>query len=206
MQLVDAAKNAKDAGRRAVEEVMDARTRFSPWEISERWLQIAIAQGLHRAVRKSSSPPWRIHDEYPENEITNISSEDPHRIDIVVLHPLPDDEQPWSYCPAIGVIEVKKGWGSLIGDAKRLMRLITSTDQPNDLSAPPPLSWVMLVTLINGADAAAVSENERLAAGQVLQFGLTAVVPCQPAQAQGHSGSAVVIDRWFDVMCYGKSR
>ena len=35
---------------------------------------------------------------------------------------------------------------------------------------------------------------------------LEAVVPCQPAQAQGHSGSAVVIDRWFDVMCYGKSR
>jgi hypothetical protein len=100
MQLNDAARIAKDAGCRTIDEVMDARQRFSPWEINEAWLQIAIAQELHRQARKPGSPSWRIHDEYPENGITNVLSEDSHPIDIVVLHPAVTAD-PWSYCPAL---------------------------------------------------------------------------------------------------------
>jgi hypothetical protein len=119
-------KIAKDAGCRAINEVMDARQRFSPWEVNEAWLKIAIAQELHREARKPGLPPWRIHDEYPENKITNVRSPDLHPFDIVVLHPLMASDDPWSHRPALGAIEIKKDWSKLIDlieDARRLARL-----------------------------------------------------------------------------------
>jgi hypothetical protein len=200
MLLEYAAKIAKDAGCRAVEDVMDGRSRYSPWEISEVWLQIAIAQALHKNTASANSPSgWRIHDEFPESEITNVSSVDPHPIDIVVLHPLSATEDAWSDCPALGIIEVKKGWTNLKGDARRLKGLIEKPPMPDVL----PLRWVMLLVFINGRDEAAVFETDRRVADVVKDFSLSPVLPCQPKKAKAHSANSVD-DVWFDVICYGE--
>jgi hypothetical protein len=204
MLLNDAARMAKDAGCRAVQDVMDARQQSSPWGINEAWLQIAIAQELRREARTPQSLSWRIHDEYPESAILNVGSEDPHPIDIVVLHPLAVNDDPWGYCPALGAIEIKKGWGNLMGDAKRLERLAKSPACPRPDT--PALKWVMLVALINGPNEGAVQNNDQRVNRVVGQFGLKSVLACKPKEAPRPATEInAVTDRWFDVVCYGRA-
>jgi hypothetical protein len=111
LDLTSVATIVQEAGRIAVRDEMDARDRYNPWETSEAWLRITMAQRLRRICRLPGSPRYRVHDEYPEKKITNMRST--HPIDIVVLHPLPDGKNPWAYCPPLGIIEIKRNFQNL---------------------------------------------------------------------------------------------
>jgi hypothetical protein len=197
MLLNTAANIAQHAGRQAVRDVMAARQRSNPWEITECWLKIAIAQALYREARKPGSPLLRIHDEFLESNISNLGSLDEHPLDIVVLYP---DDDPWVCCPALGVIEIKKIFFDVNADAKRLARLASS---PPALPSQP-LKWVIFVVFINGANAQVVSQNELRVASVVQQCGLAPLTTCQPQSAPQRPAAATGSDPWFDIMCYGK--
>lgn len=199
MQLTVAANIAKSAGKQAIRDVMDARDRSNPWEISECWLKIAIVQALHVEARKPGSPLFRIHDEFLESEVINLPSEIEHPLDIAILYPVLPKHSPWEYTPAIGLIEIKKDFRVLHSDSKRLARLA---------GYPPhqelPLRWVLFVVFINGPDSNAVVRNEQLILSVVKQYGLAPLVPCLPENAPQRPASSTGDDSWFDVMCYGK--
>src|SRR5436190_21755370 len=118
------------AGLRAVNDAMKARRRDSPTEVTEVWLKIAIAQALLREIRMARRP-IRVFDELKAKHITNIQvgrgEAESHPVDIALLHPLMDTEggqSDWSReMDALGLIEVKKHYGRVEGDAKWLDKL-----------------------------------------------------------------------------------
>jgi hypothetical protein len=201
MLLNTAVNIARDAGRQAVRDVMEARQRSNPWEITECWLKIAIAQALYREAREPGSPLLPIHDEFLECNASNLGSDSEHPLDIVVLYPMPEDKNRWDRSPAIGVIEIKKALGNNVSaDAKRLARLASS---PPALPSQP-LKWVMFVVFINGTNAQVVSQNESRVTSVVQQCGLAPLTTCQPQSAPQRPAAATGDDSWFDIMCYGK--
>jgi hypothetical protein len=199
IDVASVAKLAQESGRQAVIDEMDARDRYSPWEVSEAWLRIAICQRLRLEFRREGSTRFRIHDEYAECDISNIESEDSHPIDIVVLYPLLEGKNPWDYCPAVGVIEIKKNFLILHNDAKRLRRL--AAYPPGN----PPLKWVLQVLFINGLSEDVVLQHSRNSAATLANYGLQMLTNCEPKKASDHPGNAAVGDRWFDIVCYGRA-
>ncbi len=211
-KAADVAKIARDAGRQGLMDAMDARRRDSPYEGTEAWLKIAIAQALLRETRMARRP-IRVFDELDANQITNITDirvgrgkKQRRPVDISLLHPLMDEDgkPDWWDLAALGLIEVKKDYSKVGGDAEWLGKV------KNRANFKQSLAWVMVTVLVNGKTEDDVRENERGVWDVVQKHGFDRLSDCAPQEPpwrpDWHSNGQPdpVEDRWFDLVCYGK--
>jgi hypothetical protein len=208
IDLTLTANIAQQAARKAVRDAMESRERDSPWEITEAFLKIAVLLALLSEKRKSEPALFRVADELLIGDIANIpvavGISPKHPIDLVLLHPLMrDDHQcdPWSdrtRC-AMGLIEIKKDFGAVSGDAQWLSAVAKHT------SIEPSVEWVMLVVFINGSSSREVLSNAANVQRAVANFDFHPITTCAPEEPKPISSPVSPIRHpLFDVMCYGK--
>jgi hypothetical protein len=201
MELDEAARITQEAGREAVRQAMEARQIGSPWEISEAWLKISIAQRLLAEIKRKNEQ-LRILDELRLNDISNINVGNEkgirHPIDLAVLYPWDDKKlkDRWDG-RALGLIEIKKNFSLAESDAEFLSSVSTKQDFIS------PVKWVLLAVMINGASAEEISSgSEKI---KMSGHGLCLNRKPEPKEALNLQPPSISIkDRWYGVVCYGK--
>ena len=207
----------QEAARQEVLTRMEAHQRFNPgWEVGEVALHYAIRNGLLTYFQKWPEPKPRIAIEY--SDISNIELPPEykrHPVDLAILHPLAVVTEPYpkeGYAWAnenkavLGLIEVKKNWWTAPpgGFAKDVKWLAEVGDLP-----PKPhmreLEWVMLVLFLAGPTKETVDKQGKDVESTVACWAFQALTQSNPSEAPSHPGTANVDDRWFEVMCFGRS-
>jgi hypothetical protein len=205
MKLSDVAVIAHEGARQAVHTAMEARSRPSPWEVTEAWLKIRVMESLYDSFRESTSG-LRIVDELSADKITNIKVGDvwrTHPFDLSVLYPV-DDGDPWSErsIEALGLIELKKY--DKLEMVRKDMELLGKAVQHGEGSSRL-LKWVLFVVFVNGHSRQAVIEK----AGTLAKEGsgcelFRLQVATQPERAPPMPGRDSVKDQYFQIVCLGR--
>jgi hypothetical protein len=213
IHLSTAARIAREAACREVQQSMEAHGRFNPaWEVQEAGMHFAIRDGLLAHFRTLPPPRLRVGCEYGADAMTNVDfapTHDSHPVDLAVLHPLVAADAPNGYSgtawaaensTVLGLIEVKKNWAYAVGDALWLNGVITKPTKPGMRA----LEWVMLAVFLAGGTLEAVSQlGEKTGKALAQSSSFRSLSQSCPIEAQGDSNSSGVRERWFDVMCYG---
>jgi hypothetical protein len=173
-------------------------------------LHYAIRNGLLGHFRPLPEPRPRVGHEY--DDITNVDfspTPNHHPVDLVILHPLvqaaaPNTYSGYAWAPensaALGLIEVKKERRFAAGDAEWL----DGVCQLPPVIGMRRLEWVLLVVFLAGPTSEAVIHLGQTTGQRLEPWGMRTLTQSAPTEAPSHPGSIGVVDRWFDVMCYGK--
>jgi hypothetical protein len=209
MELSDVAVIAHEGARQAVHAAMEARSRPSPWEVTEAWLKIRVMELLCDSFREAS-PLLRIVDELradaDRDGITNIKVGDDlrtHPFDLSVLYPV-DDGDPWSgrSREALGLIELKK-YDQPEG-VRKDMELLGKAVQRRKGSSRL-LKWTLFVVFVNGKSSKEVTDKSALLKEKGSKHKLSWHREfTSPEQAPLMPGRDSVGDQYFQIVCLGR--
>ncbi len=204
--LRDVAEIIAKAAKGTVHDAMKARSRPSPWEVTETWLKIRVVESLYESG-------FRVFDELHASAITNIDidkewrdqwGERDHPFDVSVLHPV-EDGKPWApqNYAALGLIELKKlsqpNWKKLFTDMELLGKAVRRKDDSR------PLMWTVFVVFVNGRTPEAVDSKMNVILGEGCKRGLSlSFVAGQPERAPQMCGDKEVGDLYFQIVCLMK--
>jgi hypothetical protein len=209
--LVRIAQVCRDAAISEMEETVSATGRFATFEIQESAVSPAVRNSLAAFSRRTFNRPFRICREYGVNAVANVDGiaavakriygRTNHPIDVAVLYPteVVDYAGPHGYawaeknCAAVGLIEIKTQSGPRVQSDLEFLSEVAALPKANARA----LKWVIFLLVVHGTELQVKSVQPAIHSLDLLTSSGPRSIPTGP-------GSERVMERWYDVRCYGR--